>query len=175
MKFRILSIFAIAACLSFVSCKNDPASTTDAARESLATTNTTTTTTQTAKPATPAPANDIPAGPLTSMEFKDSTFDYGDIKDGDKVEHTFAFTNTGSEPLIISNAKGSCGCTVPDWPKEPIAVGQTGEIKVVFNSKGKGGVDGKPDTKKVTITANTDPAQTFLTIKGKIFKEEGAS
>ena len=94
--------------------------------------------------------------------------------DGDKVTHVFKFKNTGNEPLIISNAKGSCGCTVPEWPKDAIAPGKSGEIKVVFDSKGKGAVGGKEDSKRVTITANTDPVETYLTIKGKIDKKEEA-
>jgi hypothetical protein len=94
--------------------------------------------------------------------------------DGEKVEHTYTFTNTGSEPLVISNAKGSCGCTVPSWPKEPIAPGATGEILVRFDSKGKGRVGGGAQTKTVTITANTTPPDTRITIKGKVNKEEAA-
>ena len=78
--------------------------------------------------------------------------------------HTFVFTNTGTEPLVISNAKGSCGCTVPKWPQEPIAPGETGEISVEYKPAGQSGVQ----TKFVTITANTNPATTQLTITGDI-------
>lgn len=105
-----------------------------------------------------------PVGPSTIITFKETTFDYGKIKDGDVVKHAYKFTNTGKEPLIISDAKGSCGCTVPVWPKDPIPPGGSGEINVEFNSKGKLG----PQSKKVTLTANTNPAQTFLTIKGEV-------
>ncbi|MBK8817973.1 MAG: DUF1573 domain-containing protein [Saprospiraceae bacterium] len=108
----------------------------------------------------------VPTGPITTLKFDNPNYDWGKINDGEKVTHLFKFTNTGKEPLIISDAKGSCGCTVPEWPKEPIAPGAKGEIKVVFDSKGKGSKEGKLDTKKVTITANTDPAQTFLNIQG---------
>lgn len=119
-----------------------------------------------AKPAEPA----APAGPTTTVSFDKLEFDYGIVDQGEKVRHTYKFTNTGSEPLIISNAKGSCGCTVPSWPKEPIPPGATGNIDVEFDSKGKKG----KQSKRVTITANTDPAQTFLTIKGEVKAPEGA-
>ena len=103
------------------------------------------------------------------MNFEETEFDYGVVDQGEKVNHTYKFTNTGNEPLIISNAKGSCGCTVPSWPKEPIPVGGSGEIQVQFDSKGKKG----KQSKRVTITANTEPAQSFLTIKGEVKAPEG--
>ena len=124
-----------------------------------------TSTTQT-NPATPV----VPVGPLTSIVFEESSYDFGEVMEGEKVVHIYKFKNTGKEPLVISNAKGSCGCTVPDWPREPIAVGASGEIRVQFDSKGKGKVGGGPQAKKVTITANTDPANTFLDIKGVVNK-----
>ncbi|MEM9545277.1 MAG: DUF1573 domain-containing protein, partial [Bacteroidota bacterium] len=100
----------------------------------------------------------------------EDTYDFGEVPEGEKVVHTYKFKNTGKEPLVISNAKGSCGCTVPEWPREPIPVGGSGEIRVQFDSKGKGKVGGGSQSKKVTITANTDPANTFLTIKGIVNK-----
>lgn len=109
-----------------------------------------------------------PIGPITEIEFEENEFDWGTITQGDKVSYIFKFTNTGNEPLLIKNAKGSCGCTVPQWPKEPIAPGAKGEIKVVFNSKGKMGMQ----SKRVTITANTNPARTFINVKGEIIKDE---
>ncbi|WP_291779690.1 DUF1573 domain-containing protein [Cecembia sp.] len=73
------------------------------------------------------------------MEFKEKSIDFGDITQGDKVEHTFVFNNTGDTPLVISNVAVTCGCTAPNWPKQPIAPGASGELKVVFNSAGKMG------------------------------------
>ncbi|EKB47675.1 DUF1573 domain-containing protein [Cecembia lonarensis] len=73
------------------------------------------------------------------MDFKEKSIDFGDITQGDKVEHTFIFTNNGDTPLVISNVAVTCGCTAPNWPKQPIAPGATGELKVVFNSAGKMG------------------------------------
>lgn len=76
-------------------------------------------------------------GPV--ITFEESSKDFGDIKQGDKVEHVFKLENTGKAPLVISNVAATCGCTVPNWPKEPIAPGKTAEIKVTFNSAGKMG------------------------------------
>ena len=92
------------------------------------------------------------------------------MKEGEKVKHTYKFKNTCSEPLIISSAKGSCGCTVPKWPSEPIAPGASGVIDVEFDSKGKPG----KQTKRVTVNANTVPAQTFLNISGNVEKDPNA-
>jgi hypothetical protein len=74
-----------------------------------------------------------------SITFKEKSIDFGDIVQGDKVSHTFELTNSGTTPLIISNVAATCGCTVPVWPKEPIAPGKSAEIKVSFNSAGKMG------------------------------------
>jgi hypothetical protein len=97
----------------------------------------------------------------TTMTFDKTIHDFGTIKQGDQVECVFKVSNTGNEPLVIENAKGSCGCTVPDYPKEPIAPGQTKDIKVKFNSAGKA----NNQQKTVTLTANTEPLQSVLTIK----------
>lgn len=73
------------------------------------------------------------------ISFKEKSVDFGDIEQGAKVEHVFTLTNTGSVPLVISNVAATCGCTVPSWPKEPVAPGKSAEIKVSFNSTGKMG------------------------------------
>ena len=75
----------------------------------------------------------------TEMTFEKDVYDFGEIKQGDVVHTEFKFTNTGSHDLIITGARGSCGCTVPEWPKEPIAPGTSNVIKVQFNSKNKNG------------------------------------
>ncbi len=77
------------------------------------------------------------SGPVITFEEKSK--DFGDITQGDKVQHTFKLTNTGNEVLKISNVAATCGCTVPSWPKEPIGPGESAEIKVTFNSSGKMG------------------------------------
>lgn len=102
----------------------------------------------------------------TTMEFKDSVYDFGEGVKGNHVVHTFEFTNTGKNDLVIADAKAGCGCTVPEWPKEPIKPGATGVIKVDYNGSGSGRVN-----KTVTVTANTTPPTRVLTITGYI-KEE---
>lgn len=105
-------------------------------------------------------ASSKPAGPITTIDFKESTHDFGNILQDSENTKIFTFTNTGTEPLVIESAKGSCGCTVPQYPKEPIAPGGTGEIKVVY----KPGKQKNKQNKQVTITANTEPSSTILTI-----------
>lgn len=100
----------------------------------------------------------------TSIVFEEEAFDFGVITQGEKVNHTFKFTNTGDADLVIVSAKGSCGCTVPEWPKEPIAPGETGDVEVIFSSEGKKG----KQHKRVSIIANTEPATTVIAIKGEI-------
>jgi uncharacterized protein (DUF58 family) len=73
------------------------------------------------------------------ITFSEKSRDFGDIVQGEKVEHTFRLENTGAAPLVISNVAATCGCTVPAWPKEPIAPGESADIKVTFNSSGKMG------------------------------------
>lgn len=102
----------------------------------------------------------------TTVKFAQSNHSFGEIEQDSKHTYVFKFTNTGSEPLIIENATGSCGCTVPTYPKEPIAPGKTGEIEVVY-SPGK--QEGE-QTKTVSITANTDPIITTLNISAKVHK-----
>jgi Protein of unknown function (DUF1573) len=130
------------------------------------------------KPATSAPTK--PAGDVgkasqerakTTITFDKTIHDFGTINQGDQVECVFKVTNTGSEPLVIENAKGSCGCTVPEYPKEPIPAGQTRDIKVKFNSAGKA----NNQQKTVTLTANTEPLQSILTIKSFVNAPEGAN
>ena len=94
--------------------------------------------------------------------------DYGEIEKGGDPYCEFTITNDGSEPLIITNAKGSCGCTVPKWPKMPIMPGESYEMEIVFNSKGKSG----RQNKTVTIQANTEPNPTRLTVKAHVIVPE---
>lgn len=107
----------------------------------------------------------------TTITYDKTEHDFGKVKQGDQVECVFKVTNTGKEPLIIEEAHGSCGCTVPDYPKEPIPPGQTRDIKVKFSSAGKKGAQ----SKTVTITANTDPIQSVLTIKADVDAPEDGS
>ena len=90
--------------------------------------------------------------------------DFGTLTEGDTVEHIFAFTNTGEFPLIINNITASCGCTTPDWPREPVAPGAKSSVRVRFNSRGKSG----EQNKTITIFANTEPAMTDLQFKALV-------
>lgn len=113
-----------------------------------------------------APQNVAANSVQTVVNFKTTEYNFGKIKEGEKVRTTFKFTNTGKEPLIITNAQGSCGCTVPSWPKEPIAPGKGGQIEVEFNSEGKSG----EQTKTVHLTANA--ATPELLIKGTVIPKD---
>lgn len=99
---------------------------------------------------------------LPVLSFDKNEHDFGTINEGDVVETAFLFTNTGNSDLTILNAQGSCGCTVPEYPKNtPIAPGKTGEIKVKFDSANKPG----NQIKTVTLTTNTDRGREILRIK----------
>jgi hypothetical protein len=98
------------------------------------------------------------------IKFEESVYDFGTISQGEKVKHTYFFKNTGKSPLIIHSAQGSCGCTIPEWPKEPVQPGEEGKIEVSFNSEYKSG----HQEKMVTILANTKPTKTFLKITGEV-------
>ncbi len=145
----------------------------DQARNNIASTNSLAANPASTPAATPAAQQNqpaVPTGPTTNMTFAEKSYDFGTIDEGEKVKHVFKFTNTGKEDLVISNARGSCGCTVPNWPKEPIAPGKTGEIEVQFDSKGKKG----KRNQSVTITANTEPASTVINLTGEVTPDPNA-
>ncbi|MGK6351225.1 DUF1573 domain-containing protein [Parapedobacter sp. DT-150] len=100
------------------------------------------------------------------LEIANDAHDFGVIKEGTKIEHEFTFTNTGSSPLIISNVQASCGCTTPEYSKNPIAPGEEGMVKVVFNSTGQVG----KQHKVVTVTSNAATANTLLHLRGEVTK-----
>ena len=103
------------------------------------------------------------------ITFEQEVIDLGEFMqyDDPSSKCEFQFTNTGKEPLIISKAKGSCGCTVPEWPKEPIMSGETGVIKVNYDEKRVGSFN-----KSITITSNAKNTTQILKIKGKIIALE---
>jgi len=100
------------------------------------------------------------------LEVQNDSYDFGEVKEGEKVEHEFKFTNTGSSPLIISNVQASCGCTTPEYSKNPIAPGEEGMVKVVFNSTGQVG----KQHKVVTVTSNASSPNTLLHLRGEVKK-----
>ena len=107
-----------------------------------------------------AAERDESAKQVPVMEFEKSEHDFGIIEQGTPQETIFVFTNTGNAPLVITNATSSCGCTVPNPPKEPIAPGEKGELMVKFNGSGQNQV-----TKTITVVANTTKGSELLRIK----------
>ncbi len=101
------------------------------------------------------------------MTFESEVIDYGTIPQNADGVRTFNFTNTGNAPLIISNAKGSCGCTVPTWPKQPINPGESAQIKVKYATNRLG-----PINKSVTVTSNATKPTKVLRIKGNVIEKE---
>ncbi|CAG0968466.1 MAG: DUF1573 domain-containing protein [Bacteroidetes bacterium] len=112
----------------------------------------------------PNTASEVDPEHMPVITFDNEVYDFGEIVQGEKVNHSFTFKNTGNADLLISSAQGSCGCTVPTWPKEPIKPGETGKIDVEFDSNGKQG----KQNKTVTLVANTLPNTTVIAIKGEI-------
>ena len=100
----------------------------------------------------------------TSVQIIDSVFDFGKVVEGENVEFSYRFKNTGNQPLVISNATASCGCTVPEKPEAPIKPGETGFIKVKFTSEGRVGVAHKT----VNVQSNAVPAFPELLLKGEV-------
>jgi len=103
---------------------------------------------------------------LPVFQFEKESYDFGSINEGESVSYAFKFRNAGKTDLLISSANGSCGCTVPEYPKEAIAPGKEGVINVTFNSRGKQGMQHKT----VTLIANTIPNSKVLTITGEVKK-----
>jgi len=97
------------------------------------------------------------------MEFETLVYDFGEVFQGDDTQAEFKFTNKGKEPLIISDAKASCGCTVPEWPKNPFLPGESGTIKVKYNSNILGKIN-----KQVTILSNANNSPTMLRVEGNV-------
>ena len=113
-------------------------------------------------------ANGDAKGNLPDIAFEEAEHDFGRITQGEKVSYAFKFKNTGTANLIISSAAGSCGCTVPEWPKEPILPGAEGKINVVFSSEGKSGLQ----EKTISIVTNCEPSTKVVRIKANIIVPE---
>lgn len=104
--------------------------------------------------------------PITTVEFDKISHNFGKVKEGEIVEYEYRFKNTGDEPYIIQNAKGSCGCTVPEWPKKPIPPGESGTVKIRFDTNHKVG----NRTQTVYISSNVEAAILSLTLTGVVEK-----
>ncbi|PWG04861.1 DUF1573 domain-containing protein [Polaribacter aquimarinus] len=106
---------------------------------------------------------DIKKG-TASISFDTKMYDFGTVKEGEIVEKTFKITNSGKTDLVITNAQSTCGCTIPVWPKAPIKPGETGDVKVKFNTSGKP----NRQRKSITLTTNTESGREVLTIQGSV-------
>jgi Protein of unknown function (DUF1573) len=104
------------------------------------------------------------SGKLPVIKFDSMEHDFGTVEEGTTVEHTYTFTNAGTADLVISNAKASCGCTVPSYTKTPVKPGEKGEIKATFNTSGKSG----SQQKDVTVTLNTEKGTEILKFKANV-------
>ena len=107
-------------------------------------------------------------GNLPDIKFEEEVHDFGRITQGEKVSFAFKFKNTGNSNLIITSAAGSCGCTVPEWPKEPILPGKEGKVNVIFSSEGKSGLQ----EKSINIVTNCEPSTRVVKIKTEIIVPE---
>jgi len=112
----------------------------------------------------PITANSEESGEVPAMDFENTELDFGKIIQGEKISHTFSFTNTGESPLVISDVSATCGCTVPTWPKAPVLPGEKGEISVVFDSNGRSG----SQMKQVTVITNAVPSTKVLKLIGEV-------
>ena len=100
----------------------------------------------------------------TTVQLIDSAYSFGTITEGEKVEFSYRFKNTGTNPLVVFSASATCGCTIPEKPEKPVLPGETSYIKVVFNSSGKNG----HNVKDITVNANTSPAFPTLKLSGDV-------
>ena len=118
-------------------------------------------------PASASGSNDKTKVPV--LEFEQDTHDFGKITEGEKIQYAFKFKNVGTGDLLIRSANGSCGCTVPEWPHEPVHPGESGVINITFNSSGKHGMQHKT----VTLISNTIPNTKVLNITGEVANADG--
>ncbi|MEO8087340.1 MAG: DUF1573 domain-containing protein [Bacteroidota bacterium] len=103
------------------------------------------------------------------FQFEEETHDFGMITEGEKIQYGFKFKNVGTGDLVIRSANGSCGCTVPEWPHQPIPAGGSGVVNITFNSEGKHGMQHKT----VTMISNTVPNTKVLNITGEVANADG--
>jgi len=163
---RSISILAMAAGLFILlpACKDRAAEKRIAELESrLAQLETNKSANTVAAPASATP-EEKPEGPLPVAVYETTDHDFGTINEGQKVVHVYKIKNTGEAPLVIQSAQPSCGCTVPEWTKDPIPVGGSGFVKAEFDSNGKPGIQNKT----ITVTANTWPKVTTLRFKAMV-------
>jgi len=150
---KAIIVLSLASVVAFVSCKDKASNKINAANVEV------------------AAERDVASKKLPVMTFEKSEHDFGTIEAGVAQETVFKFTNTGVAPLIITDAKSSCGCTIPEYPKNtPVAPGESGELKVRFNGSGQNQV-----TKTITVTANTEKGSELLRIKAFVNPKDQAA
>ncbi|KGE15732.1 DUF1573 domain-containing protein [Sphingobacterium deserti] len=113
------------------------------------------------------PANESNASGTGKIEFAEAAFDFGQVKEGEVVEHIYTFLNSGTSPVILSQVSASCGCTTPSYTQTPILPGKSGEIKVSFDSNGQVG----KQQKIVTVVSNAENNVTTIQLKGEVLKK----
>ena len=145
-KVTVIS-FLVLLCITALSCKDNAASKIDAANIEKA-----------------KERDEIISLGAAEIAFDKTEFDFGTITEGDLVEGSFKVTNSGKTDLVITNAKATCGCTVPDWPKEAIKPGESADLKFTFNSNGRTG----KQSKSITLQTNTEKVTETLRIKGTV-------
>jgi hypothetical protein len=111
--------------------------------------------------------NEASASGTGKIEFAEAAFDFGQVKEGETVEHVYTFTNAGTSPVILSQVSASCGCTTPSYTQTPILPGKSGEIKVSFDSNGQVG----KQQKIVTVVSNAENNVTTIQLKGEVLKK----
>ncbi len=115
-----------------------------------------------------AKQTDLARKDSTTVQIIDSVYNFGKVADGEKVEYNYRFVNSGTKPLVIDRASASCGCTVPEKPEKPVMPGDTGFIKVVFNSKGRVGLVDK----NITVVSNSKPEFPTLLLTGEVIGKD---
>ena len=114
-------------------------------------------------------------GPMGYVVFKDTVFMFGDVKDGESVQHTYSFKNTGEAPLSIANVVAQCGCTTPEYTHEVVAPGESGKVTATFNSSNRGGPGGILNEKSITVTfENSKTTEVVLKFKANVIAPEGS-
>lgn len=164
---KTIAIVALGAILLTACKENQKAETVETATTEAVTTEENTVPAETAAPEVSSQADlikEAQSKPLTTLVLSENHFDFGKIKKGESVKHVYEVTNTGSNPLIISNVKPACGCTAPEFTKDPILPGQRGQITLAFDSSSFEGVQNK----QAEIYANTEKAPILLTFTADV-------
>ena len=157
---NLVKLLPLVAAMTLVSCKKDQTADQLIVEENVEAT----AVLEASAPAPEAVAVAAAAGPATTVALSESNFSFGKIKKGDKVEHVYEVTNTGTNPLVISEVKPACGCTVPDYTKEPILPGQKGKITLKFDSASFDGLVNK----QAEVYANVEKAPIVLSFSADI-------